>query len=124
MLLLKHAEGASTGRCNQIRAGAEAWMWLAQLKLHINTGHLPKMGEIFGSGAHVCQPLWRAAVLLSVPPSLLKADSKEAAAALNPAAEVVTLTYKAGFVKAPKRRRLAEKSQRVVSNHPGSSSQL
>lgn len=96
----------------------------AQLKLHINTGHLPKMGEIFGSGAHVCQLLWRAAVLLSVPPSPLKADSKEAAAALNPAAEVVTLTYEAGFVKAPKRRHVAEKSERVASNRPGSSSQL
>lgn len=58
------------------------------------------MGEIFGSDAHVCQPLWRAAVLLSVPPSPLKANSKEAAAALNPAAVVVTLTYEAGFVKA------------------------
>lgn len=96
----------------------------AQLKLHINTGQLPKMGEIFGSGSHVCQPLWRAAVLLSVLPSLLKADSKEAVAALNPAAEVVTLTYEAGFVKAPKRQRVAEKSQPVASNHPGSSSQL
>lgn len=94
----------------------------AQLKLHINTGHLPKMGEIFGSGAHVCQPLWRAVVLLSVPPSPLKA--KEAAAALNPAAEVVTLTYEAGFVKAPKQRRMAEKSEHAASNRPGSSSQL
>lgn len=96
----------------------------AQLKLHINTGHLPKMGEIFGSDAHVCQPRWRAAVLLSVPPSPLKPDFKEAAAALNPGAEVVTLTYKAGFMKAPKRWRGAEKSESVASNRPGSSSQL
>lgn len=54
--------------------GGDAWTRPAQLKLHINTGHLPKMWELSGSGSVVCQLLWWAAVLLSAPPSPFKAD--------------------------------------------------
>lgn len=97
-------------------------MRAGQLKLRVDTGHLPTCKIFSGSSFRrsgrrppFCQRL----------PRLLKLIPKKPPAAASPAAAVVTLTYQAGFVKpkkkGPKRWRVAEKSERIEPNHPGSS---